>query len=251
MMHWDAVRFALKGGFVPDPWQIRFLRSTSKARMLNCSRQVGKSTVVAHGAVHKAVYEPESLILVLSPGERQSAELMRKVFDVLSKAPDVPEIVAKGQLQVEFSNGSRILALPGKEETVRGYSAVKLLIVDEASRVPDELFIAIQPMLAVSLGELWTLSSPYGTRGWWYQQYKATMADRKVGRKPKWDYYEVPATMCPRLQPDFLEAERRSMGEWWFRQEYFCKFMDAQMAAFGAAEIDAALEGEEVIPWIM
>jgi hypothetical protein len=51
----------------------------------------------------------------------------------------VPEAVAESALRLELANGSRIVSLPGSGETVRGYSAPRLVIVDEASRVPDEL----------------------------------------------------------------------------------------------------------------
>lgn len=246
----DPVKFAQACGFNPDPWQAHFLRSTQPRRMLNCTRQGGKSTTVAAGALHRAVYTAGALVLLLSKAERQSAELMRKVQSLKAHAPDLPRVLSEGTLQLELANGSRIIALPGKEETVRGFSAVNLLVVDEASRVADELFFAIQPMLAVSKGEMWTLSSPFGTRGWWYAQWKQMKVDRKMGRKPIWEYYEVPATMVDRISPEFLEQERRNMGEWWFRQEYCCEFMDAQAAAFGSAEVDRAFE-EDITPWLV
>jgi hypothetical protein len=41
--------------------------------------------------------------------------------------------------------------LPGKEATSRGYTPI-LIIIDEASRVPDDLYRAVRPMLAVSHG---------------------------------------------------------------------------------------------------
>lgn len=246
----DPVKFALSTGFRPDKWQVKFLRSPSKSRFLNCSRQVGKSTVVAHGVLHEAIYNRDSLSLLLSPGERQSGELMRKVFDVLDRVEKHPRVVSQGLLGVEFANGSRILALPGKEATVRGYSAVRKLVVDEASRVPDDLFLSIEPMLAVSGGDLWTLSSPFGKRGWWYEQYKVQMQNIKEHKPVRWDYYEVPATACPRISPAFLLEQRETMGEWWWKQEYFCEFLDAQSAAFSEADIDAAFL-EEITPWIL
>ena len=43
----DPVVFARRLGFQPDPWQKRLLRSKSKRTLLNCSRQVGKSTITS------------------------------------------------------------------------------------------------------------------------------------------------------------------------------------------------------------
>jgi hypothetical protein len=53
-----------------------------------------------------------------------------------------------------LSNGARIIALPGKEETIRGFSGVTLLVIDEAARVLDDLYQACRPMLAVSGGRI-------------------------------------------------------------------------------------------------
>ena len=55
-------------------------------------------------------------------------------------------------ISIVFKNGSRIVGLPGKEATTRGFSNVSLLLFDEASRVPDDLFRAMRPTLAVSGG---------------------------------------------------------------------------------------------------
>jgi hypothetical protein len=49
-------------------------------------------------------------------------------------------------MSLQFPNGSRIIGLPGSEETIRGFSAVSLLLVDEASRVPDDLYMAVRLM---------------------------------------------------------------------------------------------------------
>ncbi len=62
--------------------------------------------------------------------------------------------VQESQLKIELANGSRILCLPGEEATIRGFSP-NLLVIDEASRVPDDLYRAVRPMLAVSQGRLW------------------------------------------------------------------------------------------------
>ena len=113
------------------------LRSTSPRMLLNCCRQSGKSTTTAGLALHTAVYEPESLILLLSPGERQAMELLRKVLGIYRTLDRPVPAEAENKLTLELENGSRIVALPGNEGTICGYSGVRLLVVDEASRVDD------------------------------------------------------------------------------------------------------------------
>src|SRR5690349_9461942 len=75
----DAVRFARERlGFDPDSIQEKMLRSRGRRGILNCCRQWGKSTVTAALAVHRAATRPGSLVLILSPSARQSAEFLTK-----------------------------------------------------------------------------------------------------------------------------------------------------------------------------
>jgi hypothetical protein len=235
----DPVRVAVAMGLATDPWQAKFLRSPDRRTLLNCSRQSGKSTVTALLAAHTALYDPGSLTLLLSPTQRQSHELFRKALDAYQAIPTAVPLTQESALRLELSNGSRIVALPGKETTVRGFSGVRLLAVDEAARVPDELYYSVRPMLAVSGGRLVALSTPFGTRGWWYEAWES---------EEPWQRYRVPAGECPRISEEFLEEERRSMGEWWFAQEYECEFLDAETQPFGREEVEAAFE-EEVETW--
>ena len=167
----DGVTFARAAGVEPDPWQARLLRSSSRQILLNCSRQAGKSTSTALLALHVALYQPGALILILAPALRQSQELFRKVKAAAS-ALGIPNdaIEAESSLRIELAGGARIETLPGKEMTVRGFSAVSLLIVDEASRVSDDLYRAVRPMLAVSGGRVVLLSSPFGKRGFFFEE---------------------------------------------------------------------------------
>jgi hypothetical protein len=237
----DRVAFARAVGIEPDRWQEDVLRSTATRILLNCARQSGKSTVGGVLAVHAALYEPGSLILLLSPTLRQSQELFKKCLSIYRAAdkPVPPE--SETALTLSLENGSRVVSLPGKEGTVRGYSGVRLLAIDEAARVPDDLYASVRPMLAVSGGRLVALSTPFGTRGWWYEAWRSSES---------WERYEVPATQVPRISPEFLEEERRNVGEWWFTQEYFCEFLDAQSQAFRREDIEAMFK-EEVEGWAL
>lgn len=229
----DPVQLARGAGIEPDDWQRQLLRSGASRILLNCSRQTGKSTIAAVLANHTAYYDDGAPILLLSPSLRQSQELFRKCLDVYRALgrPIAPE--AESALRLELENGSRIISLPGKETTIRGLSGVRLIIIDEASRVPDELYMAVRPMLAVSGGRLVLLSTPFGTRGFFWEAWK---------NRAEWDYYEVPAEECPRISPEFLEEEQETMGDWWFQQEYCCRFLDALTAAFRSEDIERIIK---------
>lgn len=235
----DPVRLAEAAELTPDPWQAQLLRSGAPRLLLNCSRQVGKSTVVGLLACHTALYEPGALILLLSPSLRQSSELFRKVGAIYRALGRPVPAEAENALSLTLENGSRVISLPGKEGTIRGFGGVRLLLIDEAARVADDLYRSVRPMLAVSGGRLALLSTPFGTRGFFYEAWQ---------QRADWDYYEVPATACPRITPAFLAEERRTMGDWWFEQEYLCRFMDGQTSAFAREDVERAFS-EEVEAW--
>jgi hypothetical protein len=52
---------------------------------------------------------------------------------------------------------------------------------------------------------------------------------------------KVTAEQCPRIGKDWLEEERRTIGEWRFRQEFQCEFVDSGESPFSGALIDAAV----------
>jgi hypothetical protein len=234
----DAVLMAQRAGIVPDAWQSDLLRSDAKQMILLCSRQSGKSTVSSILAIHEAIYQPNSLILLLSPSLRQSQELFRKLKDVYNEldSPSLTQPIEESALRTEFDNGSRIIALPGKEATIRGFSGVSLLIVDEASRVPDELYQAIRPMLAVSGGRIVLLSTPFGKRGFFFHEWTEGGAD--------WQRVKITAYDCPRISNEWLEQERAAIGDWWFRQEYLCESVETLDQVFSFDDIQAALSDE-------
>jgi hypothetical protein len=137
---------------------------------------------------------------------------------------------AENALSLELEQGSRIVSLPGNEAKIRGMSGVRLLIIDEASRVVDGLYKSVRPMLAVSGGKLVALSTPNGQRGFFYEAYK---------NREDWEYYEVNAAQCPRISDAFLAEELENMGLFFYEQEYFCKFNVNEQAAFRDEDIQS------------
>jgi Terminase large subunit, T4likevirus-type, N-terminal len=228
----DASTLMHRAGMTPDPWQDTLLRSTAPRIALLCSRQSGKSTTTAALALHTALAQPGSLVLLLSPSLRQSQELFRKVLDVYRPLEALMSTEQESALRMELTNGSRILSLPGGESTIRGYSGVRLLVIDEAARVPDDLYYAVRPMLAVSGGRLVALSTPWGKRGWFHHEYEEGEG---------WERIKITAEDCPRISKEFLEEERRSMPAMFFAAEYLCEFTDTEDSVFAYSDVQAAV----------
>ena len=237
----DAVALAAHAGFSLDLWQQRVLLSRAQQIIMLVSRQGGKSTVSAIKAIHKALYTPASLVLLLAPTYRQSKELFRKVKRAYRALPEATPIASETALELEFTNLSRIVALPGKEETIRGFSGVALLIVDEAARVMDDLYQAVRPMLAVSGGQIVLLSTPFGRRGFFHHEWEEGGAD--------WHRTKITAYDCPRIPREWLEKEKQRIGDFWFEQEYLCVFKDAVSAVFRYEDIMAAMNHDLAPDW--
>jgi hypothetical protein len=227
----DPSRVLSRAGMAPDGWQAAVLRSRAARICLNCCRQSGKSSVAAALAVRAALLDAGSLTLLLSPSLRQSSELYRKaraLYDALGRPV---RVARETQLTMELANGARIVSLPESEGNIRGFSGVRLAILDEASRIADVLMAAVRPMLATSAGRLVALSTPFGQRGWWYEVWQ---------HGEGWERVRITADQCPRIPPDFLAAERAALGPRWFAQEYLCSFEAAADGAFFPDDVAAA-----------
>jgi hypothetical protein len=233
----DPVLFAKEElHFIPDPWQEDVLRYDGSKMILNCCRQSGKSTITAVKALHRALFFPGSLVLLISASMRQSSELFKKVISELDKLPDQPRRVEDNRLSVTLETGSRLVSLPSSEATVRGFSGPSLVVIDEASRVSDELYFSIRPMLAVSGGQMILLSTPFGKRGFFHETW--------INGGESWKRILITAENCPRITTEFLQEELKTLGDWWYKQEYFCEFKEAVDSLFSYDDVQNALSDE-------
>lgn len=208
--------FATRCGFAADPWQAELLRTPHSRALLCCSRQSGKTHVVAALALHHALFAPRARVIITAPSLRQSATLLDRARDLRDAVGrGLPEIDRGNSTRLRLSNGSEILALPGGERYLRSKTAT-LLIIDEAAQAREDLYRTVRPTLASTGGRLIMLSTPFGRRGFYHQAWADQSQD--------WHRVRVPWQQCPRITPEFIAQERRECGESWVRQEYECSF---------------------------
>ena len=142
--------------------------------------------------------------------------------------------------EVELVTGGLAVSLPGdRPAMLRGLSlrheGPAVLIVDEASRVRDELWATISPMLAAApAAQQILLSTPAGASG---EFHRAWSSDEN------WERVQITADQCPRIPAAHLAAERIRLGDALYRQEYFGAFVSAPGSVFDA-EVLAHMFGD-------
>jgi len=234
-----------------DPWQQEIIDHEGSLTLVS-GRQVGKSTTVGRRRAKLMLEYPGSISLIIAPAQRQSSQLFIKTMSWLqiehTKAieaaggfkPD-PQVSQRRNMElrrlfehkhgifaeqptktlVTLKTGSMCWSLPaGKTGTYLRTFALDFLDVDEAAYVPEPVYTAIKPMLAVAakkgLGWETFLSTPFGTGGFFHDACESE--DYKHFYKSSED--------CDRIPKEFLLKERKRLSKREYAQEWQGKFVD-------------------------
>lgn len=227
----DPARFAEGTGFEPEAWQSRLLRSTASRALVRCCRQSGKTQTTSLKALHAALYNPGRDVLIVSPTQRQSDEMLHRVSAVYRGMKGQPRLKRDNASEMGLGNGSRVVSLPGSEGGIRGFSAVKLLILDEASRIDDDVFASILPMVA-SDGQIMCLSTPWGKRGFFYNLHEEAANG--------WERHKVTVHESAQYSEERIAEVKAALGSFIFSSDYLCEFGDTDNQLFSTESVRAA-----------
>jgi hypothetical protein len=199
-------------GVEPMAWQDQFLRAPRGASIaVLTARQVGKTTTAAWAVAHFMIYGPGSLSVIACPAQRQSAEAVRRIRECLVQLK--LKLKVDNVYGLELENGSRVLALPSSDDSIRGLTVDGWIIADEAARLPDDLFAALRPMRArrpharfAMLSTAWSRTDPFWTV--W------------GNGDPSWIRLKATADVCGLYTPEQLAQEQRALGDIAYNREY-------------------------------
>ena len=199
-------------GVEPTAWQMEFLRAPGGASIIALTaRQAGKTTTAVWAIAFFMLFTPGSLSVIACPAQRQSGEAVRRVRQILFKLG--VELKSDHVYGLELTNGSRVLALPGSDDSIRGLTVDGWIVADEAARLSEELIAALRPMRArrpqarfAMLSTARTRTDPFWTV--WSNE------------NPSWIRLQATADIPGLFAAEFLERERRELGENLFKQEF-------------------------------
>lgn len=232
-----------------DDWQKRLL--DIEDNMVLCTgRQVGKTTIMSIKSAEYMIQHPNSRIIIVSLTEDQAKLIIVMILDYLEK--NYKKMIAKGknkptQNKVMLINGSSALARPvgTTGDAIRGFTG-DILIIDEASRMPEMVWTASKPTLLTTAGKIWMCSTPHGKRGYFWEAFQNKHGRFEVfhinsedvikNRKVNDVWTETKRNEAIR----FLEEERRDMSELQYGQEYLGLFLDELRQYFDDKTIERA-----------
>ncbi|HEX9071509.1 MAG TPA: terminase family protein [Pseudolabrys sp.] len=198
-------------GVTPASWQETFLRAPRGASILALTaRQVGKTTTAAWAIAHSMLFTTGSLSVIACPAQRQSAEAVRRVREVLIRTG--AELESDNVYALELKNGSRVLALPGSDESIRGLTVDSWIIADEAARLSEDLIAALRPMRARRPEARFAMLSTAWSRTDSFWQAWA-------GDEQSWIRLKATAE-TGLFSAEFLQQERNALGDDGFKREY-------------------------------
>jgi|SRR6056297_964682 len=223
----------------PFGYQKEFMNKDDDRKVFVSGRRVGKSRTAAWLALWKAVTFEQVEVLLTAKAQRQSMELFNQVQAEMRNS-NIPEdqwgVVRSTRTEINFDNGSRIIALPvGRDgSNIRGYGGPEnMIIVDEAAFIDDAIFQQVLlPMMAVGGGTFILLSTPFGKKGFLYEK----------SNDPKWYTQQVPTSANPLIDDEFIKEQKENLTVMQFKQEILGQFEENADSFFQRDEILSCTE---------
>ncbi len=209
-------------GMKPLRYQAEFLEDNSPKIIVVGGRQIGKSTMLSWKAIWKAFTHPNEEILIISASFEQAQLVYSKIYETCRNNEFLSTHLQKITLhETRFDNGSGIRCLTaGRKGTFgRGYSAT-MVMFDEASIIPEEAFVSLEPALAVRGSQLIMSGTPMGKRGRFYKVWESHFHSRE------WSAYQIKSSENPFVSRDYLREEAQIMTAEQYAQEHEAVFLD-------------------------
>jgi len=192
--------------------------------IVNKSRQLGISTLVAGYALWTMLFNKDKTVLCIATKQETAKGMVEKVQFMYNNLPSwlrgSQKPISDNKLSLKLANNSQIVATSAASDAGRSY-AVSLLLIDEAAFIEgiDKIYTSIKPTIATG-GGIIALSSPNGIGNWFHKTY----TDAQIGKNDFWPI-ELKWDLHPDRDEQWEITERANMSPREFAQEYDCDFL--------------------------
>jgi hypothetical protein len=185
-------------------------------------RQFGKTTIAENMALYWSLNEPDTIVYWVSPTDSQSQKVYKEIVSAVYESGCIRnKKQPKGDTEIVFTNGSKILfRSAASEDSLRGQS-VDYMILDEAAFIKKETVETILlPMLNVRGKKCLFISTPKG-KNYLYEYF---LNGQKLD---KWKSLRFSTYDSPFANEDLINMFRETLAPKLFQQEVEAEFVDS------------------------
>jgi len=200
------------------PWQQEVFEDDSRFKVIAAGRRTGKSRLAAWKLIIEGLQCTRGHVFYVAPTQGQARDIMwQTLLEVGSPVISSSHI---NNLQIKLVNGATI-ALKGADrpETMRGVSLSFLCMDEYADMKPEVWEQILRPALADQKGDAMFIGTPMG-RNHFYDlfQYASLSEDEQ------WKGWHFTSYDNPLLDKEEINAAKKSMSAFSFRQEFMASF---------------------------
>jgi phage terminase large subunit-like protein len=203
-------------------WQQTVFKDTHRFKVVAAGRRCGKSRLSAVTLLIEALNCPEgSAVMYIAPTLGQARTI---IWDLLH---DLGRPVIKSShinnLEITLVNGRKILVRGADNpDSLRGVS-LTYVVLDECAFIKQEIWEkVIRASLSDKKGRALFISTPSG-RNWFYDTFKLGNG----GEDEEWKAWHYTTQDNETIDPKEIEAAKRTLSSFAFKQEYLSSFDNA------------------------
>lgn len=209
------------------PWQLDVWQDHHRFKVIAAGRRCGKSNLALKMLLAKALEAPEgSAVVYVAPTLGQARQICWDAL--LQEGRSVIKSAHVNQMDIQLVTGRKIHVRSAENpDTLRGLK-LYFAVIDEAAFCKEDIFTKIiRPALSDLRGECVFISTPDG-RNHFYEWFKLG----QEGTDPDWKSWHLTTKDNPTIPPDEIEAARRTLSSFVFKQEFEANFSNAGQEIF-------------------
>jgi phage terminase large subunit len=198
----------------------------SRFKVIAAGRRFGKSRLAAWILVIEALKSTEKDVFYVAPTFQQAKDIMWSLLKEIAR--DVTASAHENTAVLTLTNGRKIyLKGSDRPDTLRGVGLAYVVIDEYADMKPQVFEQILRPSLADVRGGALFIGTPKG-RNHFYELYKYA----ETGKDKDWKAFHYTSYDNPLLPKDEIEASKKSMSSFAFRQEFMASFEAASRDLF-------------------
>jgi predicted phage terminase large subunit-like protein len=221
------------------PWQQEVFEDSSRFKVIAAGRRTGKSRLAAWKLIIEGLQCKRGHVFYVAPTQGQARDIMWQTL--LEVGHPVIASSHINNLQIKLVNGATI-ALKGADrpETMRGVSLSFLCMDEYADMKPEVWEQILRPALADQKGDAMFIGTPMG-RNHFYDLFQYA----SISEDEQWKGWHFTSYDNPLLDEEEINAAKKSMSAFSFRQEFMASFEAAGGELFKEEHIQFSEEEPE------